>query len=376
MDTDAAAEQVATIEALLTSGDWARRLEGVSSAGVVFHATPTERTVERLLNLLGNLVHDEKWEVRRSVAQLLADVRRPQAKAILRTLTTDNNNWVRQAASRGLQRQRRLHVADKIDPKTRFALDAAQALRGASSHDVYRAALQVGERFYEELAGDTAHELNTHRAGLELLLEELEHELEEAPAPAKQIIDRLKERSRRLSSLVEALLTYTREDAGSISPQLLLPIVDRAVELACEKTRQRYPGREVGVLVQVSGSLEVPVRTDRIVRAIANLVSNAMEASAHGETVTVVAAVHAGDECRLTIKDQGRGMTDQQLEDAKRRFCSLKKSAGGVGLGLPMAIKIVEREHEGRVELSSEPDVGTTVTIDLALAVSSRNDMP
>jgi signal transduction histidine kinase len=55
------------------------------------------------------------------------------------------------------------------------------------------------------------------------------------------------------------------------------------------------------------------------------------------------------------------------VEDATKRFRSLKRDKGGIGLGLPLAVKIIEQEHDGRLEIESAPDEGTSVTIELPL---------
>ena len=57
----------------------------------------------------------------------------------------------------------------------------------------------------------------------------------------------------------------------------------------------------------------------------------------------------------------------QQAESATKRFRSLRKEEGGIGLGLPLAVKIIEREHLGRLEIESTVGVGTNVTIELPL---------
>jgi signal transduction histidine kinase len=58
-------------------------------------------------------------------------------------------------------------------------------------------------------------------------------------------------------------------------------------------------------------------------------------------------------------------MNAAQVDSATKRFRSLKKAKGGIGLGLPLAVEIVEREHGGRFDIESTLGVGTTVTVEL-----------
>jgi len=103
------------------------------------------------------------------------------------------------------------------------------------------------------------------------------------------------------------------------------------------------------------------------VLAIANVLSNALESFPSGRTDARVdvTACSNGEHAVLRIRDNGCGMDD--VASPRRPYHSLKKEQGGIGLGLPLAINIVEREHEGSLVIESEPGKGTTVTIKLPL---------
>jgi two-component system phosphate regulon sensor histidine kinase PhoR len=91
------------------------------------------------------------------------------------------------------------------------------------------------------------------------------------------------------------------------------------------------------------------------------------------QRVVVEAQVNSGsDTIILTIADTGSGMDPVQVENATKRFRSLRKEKGGIGLGLPLALKIIEREHDGRLDIESSVGVGTTVTMELPLMRKGR----
>jgi signal transduction histidine kinase len=83
--------------------------------------------------------------------------------------------------------------------------------------------------------------------------------------------------------------------------------------------------------------------------------------------VTVKVESNHGERLSLTITDTGVGMDADQVENATKRFSSLKRDKGGIGLGLPLAVKIVERDHGGRLEIESTRNEGTSVTIELPI---------
>jgi CheY-like chemotaxis protein len=90
-----------------------------------------------------------------------------------------------------------------------------------------------------------------------------------------------------------------------------------------------------------------------------NLVKNAREAMPRGGKVDIL---WEGDEksARLTVRDNGMGISKEDLSRIFEPFYSTKKS--GTGLGLAM-VKGIVSQHEGTVEIASEKNVGTSVTL-------------
>ena len=101
-------------------------------------------------------------------------------------------------------------------------------------------------------------------------------------------------------------------------------------------------------------------------QAIVNLVLNARDASAAGDTVTLSLgnqprgsdALEDRDAVELRVIDQGTGIEPADLERIFEPFWSTKKG-GGTGLGLAVVYGVVQ-QHGGRLEVDSEPGRGTT----------------
>jgi signal transduction histidine kinase len=333
---------------------------------------PSEGTVERLVEVLERLAQDSKWEVRRAVVPVLVNAARPAARRVIEQLTGDDNQWVRQAAERAKRRLARITTpAEKQDKRARLAFEIIQGLDGTSPQKTYQAAIRIGEAYYEELAGDTAHELNTYRASMEGLLQELEVRIEQAnggTAGVGEIFGKIRDRSRYLKALVSGLIEYSRDAELGFEMHALAPIATEALDLAKEKASAALAGRDVETIVTISPTIQIEVCRDRLLQALVNILSNALESLADKEGAgRVLVDVQAdGGQClSLTIADTGAGMDAAQVESATKRFRSLKKGKGGIGLGLPLAVKIIEREHGGRLEIESTVGVGTTVMIEL-----------
>ena len=365
---------LARIESAIASDPWDGRLAIIELVDGLLGDLPSERTVERVVEVLGRLAQDSKWEVRRAVVPVLLNAGRPGASTIIKRLTGDDNQWVRQAAERARRKLSRVTTpAEKQDKRARFAFEAIKDLDGTSAPRIYQAAIRVGEQYYEELAGDTAHELNTYRASMEGLLQELEVRIGGDSAAMQEvsgILRKIRARSSYLKALVTGLVEYSRDVELHFQLYPLRPIVAEALELAKEKVSANLAPRDVETTLMISPAIQVEVCRERLLQALVNILSNAFESLAgkeDGGRLVVDVRVNGGESLKLTITDTGSGMDVQQVESATKRFRSLRKAEGGIGLGLPLAVKIIEREHLGRLEIESTVGVGTSVTIELPL---------
>jgi signal transduction histidine kinase len=91
-----------------------------------------------------------------------------------------------------------------------------------------------------------------------------------------------------------------------------------------------------------------------------SLLSNAAEAMEAGGECLIRLALLGERKVRVDIVDAGCGVSPEAAEQVFRPFFTTKPK--GLGLGLPLARRIVER-FDGSLKLDSQPGVGTTVSI-------------
>ena len=106
-----------------------------------------------------------------------------------------------------------------------------------------------------------------------------------------------------------------------------------------------------------------PLRADPLLidQVIHSVITNAMEAIQRDGRIVIKSAMDRTHRClRLSIQDDGPGMSPEQLGLAFKPFHTTKTN--GVGLGLPIAKRIVER-FNGRIRIISSPGNGTTVEL-------------
>lgn len=115
--------------------------------------------------------------------------------------------------------------------------------------------------------------------------------------------------------------------------------------------------------------LNVSIDAKAIERVIENLIINALEAMPDGGRLTVATRVE-NEAAIITIADTGKGMSEEFIRERLfRPFATTKRK--GIGLGLYSCRDIIE-QHGGRIEVSSQLDVGTEFRVILPLETSAE----
>jgi signal transduction histidine kinase len=372
-------QDIGGIDAKAASTMWEDRLLAIEMIRSLLKDLPSAQTVGHILDVLGRLAKDSKWEVRKAVVTALLDTRHPAAGDIIDQLVGDANQWVRQAAERAKRKLARITTpAEKRDPRLEFAFAVVKDFKPKTPEEIYNVAIRISEKFYEELAADTAHELNTYLTSMEGYVSELELLLTAHAVANPQAMDalaKIKERFQYLKSLVKGLLEYARDMDVDFQSQPLRPMVEEALDLAKEKVGTQLYSR-VRLSMAVPDELTLEVSRRHIVIALTNVLSNAFQSYENKEgegDIGIKASVKDAERILIEVKDAGCGMDASGMESARKRFRSLRKDHGGIGLGLPLAIKIVER-HGGRLDIESELGAGTTIAIELPVRQAERRE--
>jgi two-component system sensor histidine kinase HydH len=104
-----------------------------------------------------------------------------------------------------------------------------------------------------------------------------------------------------------------------------------------------------------------PLDAELMERVLVNLLSNAVQASPPGSTVTIKTRL-AGDSVEIDVIDRGCGVDPQMADTIFNPFVTTKSD--GTGLGLAIVSKIVD-EHGGSIVFESEPNKGAIFRVTL-----------
>ncbi len=355
----------------LQDPSWVRRVAGLHTLASRF-AEGEFDDAKALEPLLLEMVSDPKWEVRKGLAIALGELdAMPNIDSALEVLARDANHWVRQAAVRAARRQKERALqpdwtlTQVHDPMLEHVARRIRELgpRSMTPALVLELATELGERSYRELAADTAHEIRTMLTPLEGYLVALRRHLDattKADDKTRRYVELTLGRVHKIHDFTEDLRTYSSPGESRIIPTPLAALVTEAVRTSFEQMGEP-PNIERRIDV---ADMTVDAVPERLGRAIANVVTNALQAMPGGGLLHVAARME-GKAVVLMIKDTGHGMTPEMVEKARTRFTTTRKDQGGTGLGLPIVERIVETDHGGELLVDSAPGEGTTVTIRL-----------
>lgn len=185
----------------------------------------------------------------------------------------------------------------------------------------------------------------------------------------EQVIAETEAESRRMSRILADLLLLSQVDSRLILQ--LRPIdLGELLNSVAEHERQRFPAREIEVDI-TGGVLRIEADEQRVRQLLENLVENAARYSEPGKPIHITGRRN-GRFATAEVRDEGPGMTDEEVRRAFERFFrgsrSRRQHADGSGLGLAIVRHIAEA-HGGGVALTSSP-AGTAVRVELPLATA------
>lgn len=214
----------------------------------------------------------------------------------------------------------------------------------------------------DEFVSVVSHELRTPltsiRGSLGLLAGGL---LTDSPAKASRMLEIALENTDRLVRLINNILDIQRIESGRVELERRSCDAGELVQQAAGT--MLAAATQSGVTLQVSGGRSALwADPDRVLQTLTNLLSNAIKFSERGGNVWLGEEARDG-ELVFTVRDEGRGIPTDKLEQVFERFQQVDSSdareKGGTGLGLAICRSIVE-QHGGRIWAQSVAGEGST----------------
>jgi two-component system phosphate regulon sensor histidine kinase PhoR len=231
------------------------------------------------------------------------------------------------------------------------------------------------EEMRADFIANASHELRTPLAALLGFIETLQGTAKDDPAARSKFLEIMQGQATRMARLIDDLLSLSRIELNAhLQPNTLVdfsPIVRQVVDGLQTLARDRSV--DIKVTIPADPLLVLGDR-DELIRALENLVENALKYGAVGKRVDITVSrgqTRAGaPEARVAVRDYGPGIPPEHLPRLTERFYRVdvtdSRAQGGTGLGLAL-VKHVLNRHGGRLTIESTLGAGATFIIHLPL---------
>ncbi len=221
------------------------------------------------------------------------------------------------------------------------------------------------ERMKADFISSVSHELRTPLTSIKAYTETILRDREMNEDTKREFLVIIDEESDRLAKLIQELLEISRIESGTfhIAPRKIRPAVIINRVAGALRPVAMKKGVNLNTILENQLS-DLWVDQSKFESIVTNLAGNALKFTPPGGSVKIK-ALNRKDEFVLEVKDTGVGIPKEALPKIFQRFYRDQHSARktqGTGLGLAIVKEIVDR-HNGRIEVQSELNRGTTFRI-------------
>jgi len=263
-----------------------------------------------------------------------------------------------------------------------LARDISERLESASEKQKLEAQLLQAQKMEAigHLAGGIAHDFNNMLQAITGYAGLLDMRIAEN-SPLKQYVAEIISSAEKSADLTKQLLAFSRKQVISPKKVDLNQLIKGTEKLIC-----RLIGEDVDFRTYLSArELPVVVDTGQIGQVLMNLCTNARDAMPQGGLLSISTdTVELSDEyiaaniidrpgmyALMAVADTGEGMDEETRQRIFDPFFTTKELGKGTGLGLSIAYGII-KQHNGHINVYSEPGKGTTFRIYLPLTDTGK----
>jgi two-component system, OmpR family, phosphate regulon sensor histidine kinase PhoR len=247
---------------------------------------------------------------------------------------------------------------------------AAMPIAGGAGWDVLLMLTDLTEvtrvdQVRRDFLGNVSHELRTPLASIRALAETLELEADAPGKEAAVFLRRIRLQVDRLTALVNELLDLSRIESGALPLHPEAIPLDELVGESAAFLRQRFEERGITIALPPGDGPSIEGDRPSLLRAVNNLLDNAVKYSPPGTTVHVETR-DEGELAAIVVRDEGPGIAPHDIHRVFERFYKgdASRASSGVGLGLAI-VKHTVRIHGGTATVESTPGQGAAFTLRL-----------
>jgi C4-dicarboxylate-specific signal transduction histidine kinase len=178
------------------------------------------------------------------------------------------------------------------------------------------------------------------------------------------LLDGVSEGAKRIKRIVTSLKDYARPDPSDMNQMVdINQVIQNAITLMSNPIKKRTDHFHTDLyepIPKCTGS------SQKLEQVMINLIQNSLDSLADNEKAVFVSSRYNAPNklVIVEVRDEGCGIDPELLPRIMDPFFTMKRSAGGTGLGLPIADRIM-KDHGGKLVFSSVPDSGTTARLEI-----------
>ncbi|MCP4186299.1 MAG: GHKL domain-containing protein [Gammaproteobacteria bacterium] len=214
-----------------------------------------------------------------------------------------------------------------------------------------------------QLATGIAHEIGNPVTGIACLAQDIQAE-SESPEQVKNGLKQILTQTERITNIVSSLVDFSHVGAPPDHPTesvLLRNVVSEAIKLVSLS----HDGKHLIYENNCDESILLQGFPQKLVQVFVNLLSNATDASAQGQSITIDAEIEH-NQVLIHVQDFGEGIAEEHLPKLFEPFFTTKMVGEGTGLGLSLTYSIIQ-EHGGEISVRSQVGEGSQIEISLPL---------
>ena len=227
--------------------------------------------------------------------------------------------------------------------------------------------LKIGqnEKMKSEFISSVSHELRTPLTAINGWGETLLEDPLSDPRQTRRGVRIILNETRRLSTMVEELLDFSKMEDGRFTISLEPVDLQAEFEDAIFTYRELFRQDEIELHYESGEELLPPISGDpeRLKQVFCNVLDNAAKHGGAGKRIDV-SLVQEGTEQVIRIRDYGHGIPEAELPFVKQKFYKGSSKARGSGIGLAVCDEII-RLHGGEFTIANAEGGGAVVTIRL-----------
>ena len=340
---------------------WTTRREDAEAQCVKLAQQPGDETaIAKVLHYAG----DPKWEVRKVVAENMAAFPMDLFTQLSTTFASERNALVAAAFQRSLSR--RSPIADLSPAHADLVQGEFERLARKFGPEAADAAFKFAERCTFLHIRSAVHDIKNILTYLKLDPDAIISDPGDTRHRSK--IQRFKKGRDYLHRLQEMMDAYSSPLDLRLQAEDLVEMSHEAITAARDQVeKEGVDSTLVECMVEAADPVVVPVSRFHMAMVLTNLVKNGIQAHAktdkrHDAGRVVIRIERVEDSVTIKLSDKGRGIAPTDLQKLVQFIPGGTAKRGGMGYGLPICRRYVQ-EHAGSIQVESQENEGTTVTI-------------